>query len=217
MKKTELLKQYSIIPSKLLDYGFTKKLGAYIYEKMLVSDLNVVFTISKESITVDVYEKNTKEPYLPFYIKNAEGIYLLDLKQKIELELKNIIDHCFQKIDMIEQLLSYAKDKYQTIPEYPWKDSPTFCTLKTNKKQKWYGLFMQIPYKVLGLKKEGLVAVVNLKNDFEVIEPLIDHKHFFPAYHMNKKHWFSVLLDNELDINIVKKLLDESYQSVENK
>lgn len=33
---------------------------------------------------------------------------------------------------------------------------------------------------------------------------------------MNKKYWFSVLLDNSIDLEEVKKLIDESYQIVAN-
>ena len=38
---------------------------------------------------------------------------------------------------------------------------------------------------------------------------------FFPAYHMNKEHWISILLDRpELDGSI-KKLLQMSYELTE--
>ncbi len=214
MDKSEILKQYYFIPNKLLEYGLKQKNENYVLEKSLNEELDVTFMINRNSFQIDVYEKNTKEQFLPFYIKNAGGSYLLEVKSKIEEEIKNLLNICFKKHDKKEQLLFYVKQKYGTLPEYPWKDSPTYCTLKTNQKQKWYGLFMNIPYKTLGLKGEELVDVVNLKNDPETIAHLIDYKNFFPAYHMNKKYWYTILLDPEIDLEKVKTLIDESYQSV---
>ena len=70
---------------------------------------------------------------------------------------------------------------------------------------------MDIPYQSLQISKEGKIDVLNLKNDSQKIQYLIDHKHYFPAYHMNKKYWISILLDNYVNIEEVKKLIDESY------
>ncbi|WP_435056293.1 MmcQ/YjbR family DNA-binding protein, partial [Thomasclavelia cocleata] len=72
-------------------------------------------------------------------------------------------------------------------------------TLKTNETNKWYGLIMNIPYKSLKIEKEGKIDVLNVKNKPSKIEHLIDFKHYFPAYHMNKKYWISILLDSTID------------------
>ena len=65
--------------------------------------------------------------------------------------------------------------------------------------------------------KKGKVDILNVKNTPEKINALIDHIHYFPAYHMNKKHWISILLDRTVQITQVEKLLDESYQLVTKK
>lgn len=56
-----------------------------------------------------------------------------------------------------------------------------------------------------------------MKNRPEKIRSLIDNNHYFSAYHMNKKYWITVLLDNILEIDQVKTFLDERYQLVNNK
>lgn len=217
MNKDEILKQYDLLPNNLLEYGFKQENENYVLEKSLNEELYFTFIITQKSFRIDVYEKNTNEQFLPFYIKNVDGSYLLEIKSNIEDEIKKVLNYCFKKNNIREQLLSYVKQKYNTVPVYPWKDSPTFCTIKTTQKQKWYGLFMNIPYKTLGLKGEKLVEVLNLKNNPETISYLIDYKNFFPAYHMNKKYWYTVLLDKEIDLEKVKTLIDESYQAVEKK
>ena len=74
---------------------------------------------------------------------------------------------------------------------------------------------MNIPYKSLKIEKEGKIDVLNVKNKPSKIEHLIDFKHYFPAYHMNKKYWISILLDSTIDLNSVINLLDESYEIVD--
>lgn len=75
---------------------------------------------------------------------------------------------------------------------------------------------MEIPFSKLFKKENGKVMIMNLKNDPNKIQQIIDYKNFFPAYHMNKKYWFSVLLDNRIDFEKLKQRIDESYDSVEN-
>ena len=92
---------------------------------------------------------------------------------------------------------------------------PENFTFKTARRNKWYALFMTIPYKSLGLAKAGKVDVLNIKLPPAKIEQLVDRQHFYPAYHMNKKHWLTVMLQKDADISLVQELLAESYQLVE--
>ena len=46
---------------------------------------------------------------------------------------------------------------------------------------------------------------------------LVDERQIFKAYHMNKNHWISVVLDNNIDIEYIKELIELSYNLVNNK
>lgn len=74
---------------------------------------------------------------------------------------------------------------------------------------------MNISIERLGIKEDALVDAMNLKNKALKVQKLIDNKTIFPAYHMNKKYWFTILLNKETDMNLLKELIDESYQLVE--
>ena len=113
------------------------------------------------------------------------------------------------------RLMEYCTGKFGTKPEAPWEDSPDAYTFKTAKRNKWYALFMTIPYKSLGLVSKGTLDVVNIKLPPEKVLELIDRVHFYPAYHMNKKHWITIILDKEVDELLVQQLLAESYSLVE--
>ncbi len=215
MKVDNIFDNYSVNKKALSDYGFIKMKDGYCLKKDLENfDFYVKFIIGNNTFDVKVFEANGEE-YLPFYIKKAGGSYSKKIKEAVELMINDIICHCFESINIREELLRYLKKKYDTNPNYPWKSDPTSITLKTNETNKWYGLIMNIPYKSLKIEKEGKIDVLNVKNKPAKIEHLIDFKHYFPAYHMNKKYWISILLDSTIDLNSVINLLDESYEIVD--
>ena len=62
--------------------------------------------------------------------------------------------------------------------------------------------------------KSGEVEVLNIKLDKLKIQDLLNKKGYYPAYHMNKKSWISIILDEYLDDETIIKLVSESYDKV---
>ena len=57
----------------------------------------------------------------------------------------------------------------------------------------------------------------NLKNSPEKnIELRAHYPAIIPGYHMNKEHWNTVGLDGTIPPNLIKELIDESYQLIIN-
>ncbi len=64
---------------------------------------------------------------------------------------------------------------------------------------------------------EGPLSV-NLKCDPEkAIELREQHEGIKPGYHMSKKHWNTVEMDGSVPLNLVKDLIDHSYELVVSK
>ncbi len=116
---------------------------------------------------------------------------------------------------MLESLLAYAKDTYQSEPEYLWTRLPEAAILRNQKNQKWYALFMKIGKEKLGLNSTESVWALNLKCDPLFIGSLLEMDGYYPAYHMNKNHWITILLDGTVKEQQIQKLLDLSYQLTE--
>jgi len=56
---------------------------------------------------------------------------------------------------------------------------------------------------------------INLKSDPEVGAQLREeYAGVLPGYHMNKKHWITVLMDGSISDKKVKEWIDASYQLV---
>ncbi len=108
-----------------------------------------------------------------------------------------------------EEIFTYVLTKYQTIPQYKWPKYPLYAVLEhTNKK--WYGLIMNIEKNKLGLNGEAQIDILNVKVPPELVGSLRMNKGFLKAYHMNKEHWVTIIL-NEVDQNKIKELIDLSY------
>ena len=206
----------NIFNSKLaIAYGFSKIGNYYVLQSDIdVENFNVIVKIGKDSFEVNVIELPFNEEYVLFNVLDSKGKFVSKIRKKVNELIGDIVNSCFSSLDYRKLLLDYVKEKYRTIPEEPWEDN-NHATIKTSNSKKWYGIFMSIPYKTLGLEKSGKIDVLNVKLNPDLIENLIDKKHFFPAYHMNKKYWISIVLDSDVDLNLVKSLIDESFKLVE--
>ena len=62
------------------------------------------------------------------------------------------------------------------------------------------------------LSERNGIAEMNLKCDPDEAQALRD---IFPAvkpgYHMNKKHWNTVMLDGSMPVNEIRRMIDNSY------
>lgn len=208
--------KYSFDKKKAFAYGFTEKDGVFTLRMPLETDgFYAIITIAEQRFEVNVYEEPDGEPYLPFNVKGIEGGFVGAIRAQADDLVADVLKNCFVLADVKAILLEYVREKYGTIPEAPWGPLEEYHTLNTAKRHKWYGLFMLLPYTRLGIEKEGKIHVLNLKVRTEDIPKVVDNRHFFPSYHMNKKYWISILLDREVDIEKVKTLLDDSYALVE--
>lgn len=111
------------------------------------------------------------------------------------------------------------------LQEYPWADSPSYAVFRHQDNRKWFALLYDITYATLihqnpslvkhnrqaARDSQTIVSAVNLKSDPDLIEELIHKKGILPAYHMNKRHWLTILLDDSCPDAQIKQLIDLSY------
>lgn len=110
-----------------------------------------------------------------------------------------------------EAILAYAKRKYDTDPDYPWAKFSNYAVLRHEKNNKWYGLLMNVDRKNLNTDGEGETEVLNVKCDPALASMIRDKNAILPAYHMNKEHWISIVLDGSVPTEEIFHLLDLSY------
>ena len=70
---------------------------------------------------------------------------------------------------------------------------------------------MEVEREKLGLEGGGKVDVIDTKCDPLLIGSMILNDGFLPAYHMNKTHWITILLDGSVKMSEIENMLDLSY------
>lgn len=110
-----------------------------------------------------------------------------------------------------EEIFEYVKEEYNTVPEHLWAKYPLDAVLR-HSNNKWYGIIMNIPKERLGLEGKEEIDILDVKCPPEMIGGFRKEKGFFPAYHMNKEHWITILLDGSVESKKIKQLIDLSYE-----
>lgn len=113
-----------------------------------------------------------------------------------------------------ERITQYMQDTYGTEAEYLWADSLDSAVFRHPASRKWYAIIMRVLPERLDLQGEQALDVMNVKCGTIMIGSLLSTKGFLPAYHMNKSHWISIVLDGSVSDGQITPLLELSYDSV---
>ena len=113
-----------------------------------------------------------------------------------------------------ERITKYIQDTYGTEAEYLWADSPGNAIFRHSASKKWYAVMMRVLPEKLGLMGEEALDVMDIKCSTIMIGSLLSTKGVLPAYHMNKNHWISIVLDDSVPDDQIIPLLELSYNSV---
>ncbi len=113
-----------------------------------------------------------------------------------------------------ERITQYIQDTYGTEAEYLWADSPGNAIFRHSASKKWYAAMMRVLPEKLGLMGEEALDVMDIKCSTIMIGSLLSTKGVLPAYHMNKNHWISIVLDDSVPDDQIIPLLELSYNSV---
>ena len=115
-----------------------------------------------------------------------------------------------------QEFFEYCLDVYGTSPDYPFDEDFETAVLRHADNRKWFALVMQVPRCKVGLDSDEVVDVVNLKLPTEMFGSFGAADGVYPAYHMNKLHWISVLLPDAPN-DVVKFLLNASFEATQKK
>ncbi len=107
----------------------------------------------------------------------------------------------------------YIKSEYGVKPEFLWPERyPSYAVFRHDDNRKWFALVGNVSGKSLGLEDDKEVEFINLKFDKnETYDFAETNDHVFPAYHMNKNNWITIVLDGGLSDELVFALIRKSY------
>lgn len=207
----------SIIPHKLIPYGFKDKDGRLEYSTFICDEQMklTVYVDYDGNIDTKVYDMLTQEPYTLFLVDDAVGSFVGEVRGEYEKLICDIADKCCQteifKSEYTKRMIEYVYNNYGDTEEYLWPKSPQNAIWRRKDNRKWYGLIMTISRRKLGFDNDDNVEVIDLRADPYDAARIVDNKRYFVGYHMNKKRWITICLDGSVKFEKICRLLDKSY------
>lgn len=217
------LKNKAIDYSKLLKYGFIKENEKYIYKTYICDNqFEVNIVISDTEKYAKVMDLENEMEFALVDVEGVEGQFVGKVRQNYEDIIRDVIIKCTSKeafkSNQAKEVIEYIEKRYGDKLEFLWEKFDDNAIWRNKQNNKWYGVLLIIPENKLGLKSDNKIEVIDLRYQKEKIENIVDNKKIFPGYHMNKKSWITIKLDNSLDTKAICDLIDNSYNlSIGNK
>lgn len=204
--------------SKLVSYGFESNENVYKYKTVLnESKFILSIVIDKEgNVSSEVTDPSTDEPYTLHLSEGAVGSFVGGVRSEYEEILADIAEKCFEpdifKTIQAKQIIEYVREVYGDELEYLWQKFPDNAVWRRKDNKKWYGAILTVSLRKLGLNSDEMVEIIDLRYPPDELEKLVDGKTYFPGWHMNKKNWYTIILNETVTTEEIFRLIDKSYQ-----
>ena len=109
-----------------------------------------------------------------------------------------------------QNFFELCESTFCTLPDYPFEEDFETAVLRHADILKWYAIVMRVSRSKFGLDSDEVIDVVNLKLPTEMFGSFGAADGVYPAYHMIKLHWISVLLPDAPD-DVVQFLTNISF------
>ena len=210
----EIFKSYQFNQEKAYAYGFVENGEIWTYScQILQGDFFITVSITPDNVSFQVFDQETGDLYPQVHMESMRGSFVGSVREACLEILYQIRKACFDVQDFIcpqtKRIMDQVQEKYGSQLEYLWEKSPDTAVLRHEGNQKWYAILMRIPWDKLEKGRDGQVEAVNLKHD--QVADLLSHKGIYPAFHMNKRYWISLALDDSLSDDEVLDLLEISW------
>ena len=210
----EIFKAYQFNSKKAKEYGFVENQGVWTYSStILQGDFLMMVTVEDGDLSFQVYDQETGDLYPQVHMASMRGVFVGSVREACLEILYLIRKACFDVQDFIcpqtKRIMAQIQEKYGNQLEFLWEKSPDTAVLRHEGNKKWYAVLMKISWDKLEKGREGQVEAVNLKHD--QVADLLSKKGIYPAFHMNKRYWISLPLDDTLTDEKVLELFEKSW------
>ena len=205
----------------LSEFGFEKSGNALKYSKEIIDgQFLLTVTVEGDEVKAEVYDVEAECPYYLFAVEGAEGTFVGEVRSEYDRVLGEISEKCFSRAEVYREktamaVVRYAEKKYGTRPEFLWHDENSVMRRKDN--AKWFLAILTVQRCRIGLEGEGKIEIIDLRAPKAELPKLLDGVNYLPAYHMNKKSWFTIPLDGRVSAEIICAFVDMSYELAKKK
>lgn len=216
----EVFARHRIIPDKLIDYGFKTENDRLTYSRELPDDGMRIIVEYDGAINGRIIDLSLYDEYTAFRVAGSTG-YSAQIRQKYIGLLTDIRSHCcknqYFKTPQAQRISDYIFEAYGSAPEFLWPNIPSYAAFRQAGKKKWFAVMGSVPLNKVDREAKSAqpVEVINVKADQERIKDYLSQAGIYEAFHMNKKCWVSIILDDTLPDDAIQGMIDDSYRSIQ--
>lgn len=212
----EVFKHQKLKSDMLPAFGFVEANGNWSYSTSIMDgsfQLEVLIDQRGETDT-RLTDIESGEEYI-LYKTAAQGAFVGEVRSAIEEVLTQVITSCYTpsafKTDQSLMLIEYVRNTFGDELEFLWEKFPDNAVWRRADNQKWYGAILTVVGNKIGLATDKSVEIVDLRMQPEQKDELLARKHYLPGWHMNKKSWYTIVLDAGIPDKELCQRIDESY------
>ena len=221
----DLFEKYQANPEKLQVFGFEKIGEEFVYSQEIMNgDFLLQLKLQGEKLDYQVFDQETGDEYVQVKMRTMTGEFVGQVREACQEIFLMIRANCFEEVGFLyeqsSRLQDYVAKTYGGRLEYLWENSSKNGNLhagvfRHQDTKKWYGIFMTIDWSKFENGKTGQIEVLNVKNN--QVADLLKKAGIYPEFHMNKKYWLSLPLDDTLTDTELFSLLDKSFELTQKK
>ena len=219
----EIIKKCILDKDKLIPFGFIKDKDKDNY-KYITNIMNNKFRVeiiinANNELIGKIYDIETNEEYTNFRVENL-GSFSNSVKEEYINILKNIVSNCYIShyfsFNQTNRIVNEIIKKYNVSPEFLWDKYPNYGIFRNKKNNKWFAAILNVDKSKVINNESGEIEIINVKVD-DLVNDYLKEKGIFPAYHMSKKSWITIILDDTCKDEKIMELIDISYELVNKK
>lgn len=217
----EIIKKCILDKDKLIPFGFIKEKDNYKYITNIMNNkfrVEIIINANNELIG-KIYDIETNEEYTNFRVENL-GAFSNSVKEEYINILKNIVSNCYIShyfsFNQTNRIVNEIIKKYNVSPEFLWDKYPSYGIFRSKTSNKWFAAILNVDKSKVINNKSGEIEIINVKVD-DLVNDYLKEKGIYPAYHMSKKSWITIILDDTCKDEKIMELIDISYEIVNKK
>ncbi|MDE7439767.1 MAG: MmcQ/YjbR family DNA-binding protein [Clostridia bacterium] len=211
MKEIEL-KHKRIIEDKLAPFGF--KNGEYS-ESIMNGQFVLMLMVSGGKLFTKLLETAFGDEYVLHLVPDAQGEFVGEVKSAYNSVLDKFFENCCEtevfQSEQSHEIREYARKTYGDELEFLWEKFTDDAVLRRKDSGCWYAAILTVSRAKLGFDSDEKVEVIDLRMRPENAD-MVDGKRYLAGYHMNKKSWFTIVLDGSVPTEEIFEKIDESYR-----
>ena len=217
----EIIKKCILDKDKLIPFGFIKEKDNYKYITNIMNNkfrVEIIINANNELIG-KIYDIETNEEYTNFRVENL-GSFSNSVKEEYINILKNIVSNCYIShyfsFNQTNRIVNEITKKYNVSSEFLWDKYPSYGIFRSKSSNKWFAAILNVDKSKVINNESGEIEIINVKVD-DLVNSYLKEKGIYPAYHMSKKSWITIILDDTCKDEKIMELIDISYELVNKK